>query len=473
MPPTDSLSLSQLQQGIHQLLRNWHVNRPVDDTIEHLLVTHQLAQKDSGSLTKAARQLLHEGLEELAVEQMRPVQVIRLHFLDGHKVSMVANQLNIAEATVHKDQKLAIDRLADWVREREVIARQTHTHCLIQRLERPSYNSLVGVDDALNELSLLLTTQGPPWLLSLDGLGGIGKTSMAHALASQAIQAAAFTDVGWVTARQQQLNLVGGVTDHTKPTLTVDALVKQLALQLTEQDPLVAALSTEQQLELLETRFRTTPHLVVVDNLETLKDVESLLPTLRQLATPTKFLLTSRRRYDTEPGLYHFQVPELDEANTLALVRQEAMERNLSYLIQANDDELHAIYATVGGNPLAIRLVVGQTHVHTLDAILDDLSGARGTSVENLYTYIYQRAWDALDEVARRVWLQMPLLVGRNANIQTLATYTKYEVDIVRQALSMLVNLSLVHSHGTLNERYYSIHNLTRTFLLEGIAKWT
>lgn len=471
MSSIDSFSLSQLQKAIHQLLKQWHINRNVNDPLEQLVITRQLAADNGGNLRKAAKQLLVNGLDELEIEQARPAKVVRLHFLDGNKVSSVANQLNIAEATVHKDQKLAIERLGEFIYEQERIACEEHTRRLIQRLERPSYQTLVGVDGALDELYLLLTTEDAPHLLAVEGIGGIGKTSMTRAVVDRVINANAFADLGWVTARQEQLNLAGELTVHGRPALTADALVKELALQLSGHDSIVAASSPKQQRELLEARFRAIPHLIVVDNLETLDDVEVLLPTLRDLASPTKFLITSRQRYEAD-GLYHFPVPELSEAHTLDLVRQEAAERNLPLLLQATDNELRPIYETVGGNPLAIRLVVGQTHVHTLDAILDDLAQARGATVENLYTYIYNRAWDTLEETARRVWLQMPLLVGRNANVQTLATYTAYEEDVIRQALTTLVNLNLVYSHGTLNDRYYSIHNLTRTFLLEGIAQW-
>ena len=39
-------------------------------------------------------------------------------------------------------------------------------------------------------------------------------------------------------------------------------------------------------------------------------------------------------------------------------------------------------------------------------------------------------------------------------------------------ALNQLVTLKLVDARGGLNDRRYSIHNLTRTFLEEQVAQW-
>ena len=42
----------------------------------------------------------------------------------------------------------------------------------------------------------------------------------------------------------------------------------------------------------------------------------------------------------------------------------------------------------------------------------------------------------------------------------------------VATALDLLVRLNLVESRGGLNERRYTIHSLTATFLLEQVLRW-
>jgi hypothetical protein len=212
--------------------------------------------------------------------------------------------------------------------------------------------------------------------------------------------------------------------------------------------------------------------MIVIDNLETLADVESLLPTVQDLANPTKFVLTSRQSFYAEPTLYHVAVPELSEPDALRLIRQEAKWSNLPVLAESSDAVLQPIYQTVGGNPLALRLVVGQTHIHTLESILDDLRMARGRPVEQLYTFIYRRAWDSLDELSQRVLLIMPLANPHGDELAYLAEVGDVDSGDLRLALNKLVTLNLVDARGGLNERRYSIHSLTRSFLHEQVARW-
>jgi DNA-binding SARP family transcriptional activator len=343
---------------------------------------------------------------------------------------------------------------------------------LKKRLEPPSYTQLVGVEEHLDQLRAVLTSPGPPWLISIEGLGGLGKTSLADALSRQIIDARNFADFGWVSARQVVFNPGGAITPVDMPALTAEDLVEKLVAQLMADVPRPTPFSAQDALAALRARLTQSAHLIVIDNLETVVDLESLLPTLRDLVDPTKFLLTSRESWHHEPGLYHFNLPELSEASALRLIRYEAQLCNLPYLAQASDADLRRIYELVGGNPLALRLVVGQTHVHALEVILADLRAAGAKKVQRLYSYIYRRAWDNFDQKTRQVFLAMPLVTDLIGDEASLANLTGLDSAEVGEALERLVALNLVDSRGDLDERRYAIHNLTRTFLQEQVAQW-
>ncbi|MCB0228855.1 MAG: hypothetical protein KDG58_13280, partial [Anaerolineae bacterium] len=181
---------------------------------------------------------------------------------------------------------------------------------------------------------------------------------------------------------------------------------------------------------------------------------------------------TSRHSLFGEAGVFHMRVPELGEPDALSLVRLEAEQRNLPELVAASDAELRPIYRTVGGNPLALRLVVGQSHVHSLASVLADLQAARGTPVETLYTFIYRWAWDNLSEAPRRALLAMPLVTERGGSLDFVAQLSGLDPGALSDALAELVTLSLVDSRGSALDRRYTIHNLTRTFLLEQVIRW-
>lgn len=222
----------------------------------------------------------------------------------------------------------------------------------------------------------------------------------------------------------------------------------------------------------LRSRLKELPHVIVIDNLETVTDIETLLPTLQRLANPSKFVVTARENLYGLGNLYHFKVDELSPPYALHLIRDEAANCGLPVLAMSSDAELLPIVETVGGNPLALRLVVGQTHIYGLQSILYDLRQARSQPATNLYTYIYQKAWAKLGALERKALLVMPFAGPDGDDLGYLAEVGDLDLDDLCSALNQLVTLNLVDARGGLNDRRYAIHNLTRTFLLEQVVKW-
>ena len=465
-------SVSELRDQIHRALKMWHSSGTGAGPLADWQLFRQARLEATGSGREVTNKILLEGLNALAVDHQIDANLLRKRFLDGLAMHVVANQLNLSEASAYRKQQQALNRLALILQAGENRAREACRCTLEARLEPSTYVQLVGVEPHLDRLLDLLASTDPPWLVLIAGLGGLGKTSLADALARRVIDRGLFDDLGWVSARQEIFNPGGAIRPVAVPALTAADLVEKLAAQLMPDLAGSASVSFEEKSAALRVRLKQSFHLIVVDNLETVLDLESLLPTLRSLAGPTRFLLTSRQSLHYEPGLYHFDLPALDEANAVRLIRNEAELHNLPHLQSASDDALRRIYRTVGGNPLALRLVVGQTHVHPLDMILTDLAAARGRNVERLYTFIYRRAWEALAEPARQVFLAMPLVSRAGGSLDYLVDMTGLEPGQVGDALLQLTALNLVNSRGDLTERRYTIHNLTRTFLQEQVAQW-
>jgi hypothetical protein len=300
---------------------------------------------------------------------------------------------------------------------------------------------------------------------------------LANATVRRALQQRLFTDIGWVTARQQRLNVGGLIMAPPRPALTAETLVEALAQQLLPQALYRAQSTHEQRLAALHRQLKELPHLIVIDNLETVLDLDLLLPIVQELANPTKFLLTTREALYGTPNVYHFHVAELSAPDALTLIRQEIAVSNLAALAACTDAELQAIVEVVGGNPLALRLVVGQAHIHALPAILAQLRTAKltsgqGTPAENLYTYIYRHAWQSLTEIERTVLLIMPLVNPDGEELPFIAAVGNKPVETVSDTLNRLVTLSLIDVKAAGNHPRYRIHGLTRTFLEDDILKW-
>lgn len=466
----DPLLPPDFRSRVHEALKQWYADPAEGSAIGFLDLVAFERSHGASNIREAANRVLNKGLIALAMTNDAGANVLRLRFLDGHATFVVANRLNQSQPTVFRYQSQAIDQLAAVLAEMEGQVRGQRQATQEARLEPATYLRLFGIDAHRDKLLAVLLDGAPPWIVSLDGMGGIGKTSLANATARAVIRQRLDGEVAWVSARQQRFDLGGAVRSLDQPALTVPGLLEALTAQLLPGTPPFT--TSEKAVNALRAAFDERPTLVVVDNLETVADVESLLPLLHRLAGPAKFLLTSRHSLFGQAGVYHLRVPELGEPDALSLVRLEAEQRNLPELAAASDAELHPIYQTVGGNPLALRLVVGQSHVHSLASILADLNAARGTPVEALYAFIYRWAWDNLSEGPRRALLAMPLVTERGGSLEFVAQLSGLDQGALSDALAELVTLSLVDSRGGPLDRRYTIHNLTRTFLLEQVIRW-
>ena len=465
-------SQTRLREDIFEVLKRWQDATVVPPTLTQLHLVHRLRRPVGDTYYPAIVEIIRDSLDLLAQQEQRLAQLLRVRYLEGASVLEACGAFNIAESTLYSLQKEAIDRLTQVVWEREYQLRKDARINLMRRLEAPTYEQLIGVDRYLGELFTVLTQPGPSWIVAIEGIGGIGKTALADQLMRHAILQATFHDFAWVTARQERLGLDGVLRSVANPLTTVEQTIATLVAQLTDDDPLHTALAYPKKLAYLETRLKQAPCLIVLDNLETLDELTHWLPLLRRLSNPTKFIVTSRRGLHTEAGIYHFPLPELSLVDALTIVRREAAISNLPLVANADDATLQPIFDTVGGNPLALRLVVGQLHFHELAQVLADLTLARGKKAETLYNYIYRSAWQNLDEAARQLWLLLPLLSEPEATLANLVAFSDLADTVVRAALEQLVLQNLVICQGTLQERRYRLHSLTRTFLHEQVVQW-
>ena len=331
---------------------------------------------------------------------------------------------------------------------------------------------LVGVDGQIGRLAELLKGEQGPWLLSIEGIGGIGKTTLAAAVMRRLAAENAFEEFGWVSAQVVGLDLCGQVHSRPQPVLTVAALVEALAAQFLPDGDAACGGDLEQQLTLLRLRLAQTPHLIAIDNFETMLDPQELLPVLSSLANPSRFILTSRRRLIGEPNVHLHPVPELSAAHALVLLRQAAEDRELAALAACTDGDLLPIYNAVGGNPLALLLIVGQTHVRPLHAVLQDLAAAPTNPPATMFGYIYRQAWEGLTAVDRQVLLAVCSAQVTDLDAASLGALCGLDLDATTTALQRLIQANLVFMEADLDTCRYRVHYLTYRFLRTVAAGW-
>lgn len=462
------IPISKLQTDIHNALKSWHDPHLDASFLDYLQLYQQATMGGSVSVRRATNEILLEGLEILAIEHEDSANLLRYHFLDGMLMHAVANRLNIGQSTAYRKQQEALHQLALIIQAKETQARLEYQTHLEKRLSLPPQPRLFGVEDRLTSLLEKLIAPATSWLTSIEGMGGIGKTALVNAVIRQPELIIEFKDMAWVSAKRRAFFPGMGLENTSLPALTVESLIDTLLEQFDQTACLTQ--SPQEKRTALIRLLKQAPYLIVIDNLETVVDYQTLLPMLWEIANPSKVVLTSRHSLRAYPEVSCLTLAPLSQADTFVLIRYEATMRGLPMLANAADADLDRIYQVVGGNPLALKLVAGQTAFLPLSQVLDNLKAARGKNISELYTYIYWQGWEMLTDPARQTLLIMPL--AQEGDLKHLLVLSRLEPNELHDALQQLATLSLVQVEGDLENRRYSIHRLTETFLLNEAIRW-
>lgn len=331
---------------------------------------------------------------------------------------------------------------------------------LTRRLPSATYTKLFGVDKLSQQIGLALTDARKAPIVSIQGIGGIGKTALAdHVVRIIMGEGKRFSDVLWVSAKQEYLTETGIVSTTTQ--MNLDLLFDDLGRQLELSE--VARLPRQQKVQRLGQAIRANRYLVVIDNLETVRDFQIVVPHLERMTTSSRFLLTSREHVPSLTSVKRINLQELDEESSIALIRHTAESKEV---VGVDEEE---VYELVGGNPLAIILAVSlMPYLPPADV----LRGLKKGETEAIYQYIYWKSWSALNEQARAIILTIQR-AGDKSDWEWLEMMSDFEAPILRDGIQQLVRLSLVqpqrHNNG---EVFYTIHRLTSTFLRTEVLKW-
>jgi len=467
-PATPPESFAKLvRDGLHQLKQG----KPSD--FEELLYIARLRHSKEAQEAGAVRYGIAKALAQLELQDQEAAAVLRQRYLERKSIQEIITSTHRSQASVHRDLRLASTKLVGILWQYEMEEQESYERIQLRRLEPPTYDQLYGVSDIGQELFELLADPNGPTLVMLVGSGGVGKTTLADHISRRIIQSHVFAGIGWISIRPQ-ISLW-----DVRPFFTADSsehaieqLFERLTAQLLGTKYVPSPFNLEKALDRLEVFLQRSDHFIVIDNIEVFQSPEILFTILRRFTPYTKFLLTSRQGPAFYPDVYQERIPPINAEASLALLRHEAKKRNVPSLINASDKDLMTIYGTVGGNPLALKLVVGQTTYHALTTVLEDIQLARGKTVQELYSYLYRWAWNNLSEQSQKILLAMPLLPPEGGDYEQIIAITDMDDNIVHDALEKLISQSLVDVVPGLEQSTYTVHGLTRTFLQEQAAQW-
>jgi tetratricopeptide (TPR) repeat protein len=303
--------------------------------------------------------------------------------------------------------------------------------------------------------------QSRSYLVSIDGIGGIGKTVLALEVAYECVYArkgesptdgiATFDGFIWATAKDRDLTL----------NALLDAVARTLEYPGITQQPV------EEKRIGVRRLLQEKPYMLIVDNFETITD-DGVRDFLLNLPEPSKVLITTREQKLRQ--VWAISLKGLTESEALALIRSEGRRLGLTSLERAEGQVLLHLYQATGGAPLAIKWAVGQIKQkgQSLDTVLAALHEARGSIFDN----IFARSWGLLSADARQVLIVVPIFAASasRAGIEAASDVHHFALD---EALGQLVEMSLVDATDELDlaQRRFSIHPLTRAFAMDKLQQ--
>lgn len=417
------------------------------------------------TLVDAARQVLRHAIAELAKQRPDEARLLRERYLHGTSITSQAVERDYDQSTLHRRRTRALHEVASILAEHN---RHAERQARIQRFT--VRHQVVGAEPVVGQLVSRLRAADAPPVVVLEGMGGLGKTTIATLVARHFVTDDTFIRVLWASAQQAEWDHWRGRqrTLHPQPINAAD-IVRQLAQELAiDVHGDVQALQAE-----VVAHCKRRPCLVVIDNLETVADMAALASLVGALVGPSRVLITTRDRApDALPaGLPRQYVPlhELDASTSCALLRSAAIHTGAVALAQAEDGELAQVYAVVGGNPLALWLVAGQAYNVPWQRFIDDLVAQcpRNSTSYELYNFLYRRSWEQLSHDAQLVLFAMHRCKG-GASYAVLHALTDLDQHVFTNAVGELRQRMLLMFDGS----RYTTHRLTYTFLRLVVAGW-
>jgi len=336
---------------------------------------------------------------------------------------------------------------------------------LQEKLNIAPGEKLFGIEENLGILRQYLQDKEGSWFISITGEGGIGKTSITEKLVREYTAISGFEKLAWITAKRISLTSTGETKD-TGTTLNIDSMIYELAKQL----GIALPPAPDEQFLYFQQKLQSSPYLIVIDNLETLEEYQTLLSRFDTHTSinnfrPSKVIFTSRVKFQ-ETDIRDLEIRGLSEKASLELIRYKG--NDIQRINNATDGQLLPIYSKTKGNPLLVKLVVSL--IKRYDSPLNEIIDFIGKK-NQLLDYLYAEALTSISNNARKVINAMTSYVQSSAvSYQMLKYTTGMEDTELREAIQECVRHSSLLSplpDQLDEERRYSIHNLLYEYLNE------
>jgi tetratricopeptide (TPR) repeat protein len=391
--------------------------------------------------------------EEIAhLEKMISLHKKNLYILEEMLATYGADQpLHLINSVTM--EKEAIARYSKQIESITENTRTVEKSSVLASLPRRPY--FVGREEEIRTILQSLQPSSRTFIIGIEGIGGVGKSTLATEVSYRCIEDDLFESVIWISAKESILTLHGIEPVIPEAKTLSDILI---TIGATLGSPTIGNLSIQEQIKRAYNLLARRTTLLVLDNFESLSKDEqrSILDFLRRSPITLKVMITSRERV-SEGRIVRLQGLSFEESN--ALLEWDAQQKN----IQLTSDQNKYLVELTGGLPLALLWVHGQVAVlgYSVTQVLDKLS--LDTDIPILQ-YCFNHSWNLLRHNNEKKILYVLALQPEAASRAALKEIAGIEDgDSFDNAISDLLQLSLIDHES--DRDYFSILPLTRRFI--------
>ena len=452
-----NLTIKESYAFIHKVLKEWGKNSKVkyepaktNHAIRDIAVTSLGEKYNCSAELKAS---IYENIQALLEEDPTGAGILCTRFIEGRTILQTARRFNLSPDQVNRHQRKAIERLAEIFSSRQQLSHESLIKGLVNQIPARDCAAVLGFQEYSSRVLRYFFEENSPQKICIAGVGGIGKSTLANIIVRDLVAKISLDGLCWID--------MGDVLGDA-----AEAVLTALRRKFFEHDLPLWNVSRE-----MVKLFSEGQYLIVIDGLNTQLEDPKMMNLIELIGGNSTLVLTSRVIPNFAGGLYTCYIHEMNWENSKKLCEDQLNMLGLEdYTVQLLG-ELGGIYDVVGGNPRALKIVIGLLRYFPLSLILDDFFRPRMMDITQFYAAVYKPVWQSLGDESKHVLKFMSSLDAEDTTIEVIYNNLNLEKNVLYASIQALVGHTLLEPCGSYQERRYRIHRLTRSYLFSEFGK--
>ncbi|WP_139998010.1 tetratricopeptide repeat protein [Paenibacillus paridis] len=326
----------------------------------------------------------------------------------------------------------------------------------VHNLPTPLYSEFVGRKTDIEFIDTELLYHPNTWILLIDGIGGIGKSSLAYEVAKNVVDeieqgVSEFQQVIWISAKSNKLSYNFEIEDMEPDFENLEMLLDNILdfFQINYNNEL----SIVDKRQIVQESLEITKCLMVFDNLETISDV-SIYSFFDRIPSHNKILLTSRdRRYKLLEGKA-LPLKGLEDEEAIELINSKILKNNIEPLIGADYEVLKKIAEVSYGHPLILDCLLHQIYLGR--PVEQVLSEVENTELVKVFDFCFGSTYNQIGQESQKLLMCM-VLFDKEVTIKELSFVCNLTDYHITEAIERLKRFSLVQEKYSKESSLFSL----------------